>query len=168
MEVRFSIDLTLTPLKGDMVYNSQDNSFDFEPVRDEQLIERVGTSGMTSVTIDMLQIEIGIEKSVALFVWGYQPQISWKITELPHIDPEPGGIKVALFDEDLPSFERGISIGYTEVNEWPTAFDPRSGWFCIGNPETDDSSKCIEFATNTVAVIKGDALMAVWLHPEFR
>ena len=59
----------------------------------------------------------------------------------------------------------GISIPLTKVNEWPTFYDPISGWLCIGQPITSQTCESVEFATNTVAVIDEASLRAIWLHP---
>ncbi len=168
VKVRFLVDQTLTPLKGSLVYNSNDSAFDFEPYQDQQLIQRIGPSSTSSLTIGTLQIEVGVDTSIALHVWGLMPQASWKRGDLPYIDAQPGGVKIALADEEWPHLDRGTSIGLVEINEWPTVFDPKSGWLCIGSPDTDNSSSCVEFASDTIAVIKGDILTAVWLHPKIR
>ncbi len=167
MRVHFLIDQNLSPLKGALVYRAIDSAFDFAPLEYEELLQRAGKDGLTSLTVGTLQIEIGVGTSIALYVWGYNPQESWSHKELPHLDVQPGAIRIAIADELLSDLDPGISIELVEINEWLTIFDAHSGWIRIGggSPDTDSHSTCIEFATNTVAIINDGVLTAVWLHP---
>jgi hypothetical protein len=168
MTIHFLVDQTLIPLNGRLVYRTNDSAFDFERIDAQQLVQRIGQGGSTSLTLGTLQIEIGVGTSIALYVWGYHPQASWRHGELPRIETQPSGVRIALANEGWSDLERGISIGLVEINEWPTIYDAKSGWLCIGSPNMHNSSDCVEFASDTVAVIQGDILTALWLHPKIK
>lgn len=170
MRVHFLVDESLTPLEGNLIYNASDRAFDFKPTLYKELVQRVGRSGLTSLTIGTLQIEVGVGTSIALYIWGYYPHESWKHEELGHLEAQPGGIRIAVTNEGLSNLEPGISVSLVEINEWPAIFDPNSGWLRIGSgdPDTDSHSTCIRFANDTIAVINEGSLTAVWLHPDIR
>jgi len=54
-----------------------------------------------------------------------------------------------------------------DVNAWKTFYDKTSVWICIGSPlyEKDDFS--VEFATNTIVVLRNNKLTSIWLKPDF-
>lgn len=51
-------------------------------------------------------------------------------------------------------------------NNWSTFYDPISGWICIGSHSSKESA-AIEFASNTIAVVCNQMIVALWLKPEF-
>lgn len=53
------------------------------------------------------------------------------------------------------------------MNAWKTFYDKTSVWICIGSPlyEKDDFS--VEFATNTIVVLRNNKLTSIWLKPDF-
>ncbi|MGA9223442.1 MAG: hypothetical protein WBZ57_19810, partial [Pseudomonas graminis] len=74
------------------------------------------------------------------------------------------GIVRILLDDPL---EEGVSVPFVEINHWPTFYDTTNGWVCVGRHNTSQSSEYVEFATNTIAVIEGSMLQAIWLRPDF-
>ena len=77
-----------TKLEGQLIYNSEEYSFDFRPRSNQELSNRVGNEGTTSITIDTLQIEVDIESGLALYVFGYYPYKIWHLEKLPLITPQ--------------------------------------------------------------------------------
>src|SRR5438067_1407980 len=74
------------PLGGVLFYSKREYSFRFVPASPDQLTERVGERGVTSLSVGTLQIEVGIEHKRALYVWGLHPYTRWKPGIL---DPSP-------------------------------------------------------------------------------
>jgi hypothetical protein len=148
-----------------MIYRRSEYSFDFIQVDQSELLWRKQEGTMTPITIDTLQIEIAVDTGLALYAWGYYPNIRWTMGELQNISSyaRPGTFCVEV-DEGLYI---GEAISYVEFGEWNTVFDPHTGWACIGNYEISHTARCIEFASNTVAVIDKERLEAIWLHPLF-
>jgi hypothetical protein len=153
--------LLQSTLQGEHFYNRAEHSFDFELMSRSGVRRRMGDLGPTSVLIGTLQIEIGVETGTLLYVWGYHPQPAWKYARLSSPTAQPGMVSISL--EEAP--EPGVSIRLVEMNEWPTAYDPRTGWVCLGDPGPGRSAQWVEFATNTIAVIADDLLRALWLRP---
>jgi hypothetical protein len=112
--------------------------------------------------IGTLQIEIGIETRLALFVWGLHSHISkWRKGPLPRVVSRPGCLKV-LFDEEPVV---GVSQGLAEVGEWRTTYDANTGWICVSANEHDVAESHREFAENTIAGLSNEKLVSVWLRP---
>jgi hypothetical protein len=151
-------------LQGELIYRRSEYSFDFEPMSRSGVRRRTGDFGTTSVLIGTLQIEIGIETGTFLYVWGYYPETAWKRHKLPNPTTQPG--KVSISFEEPP--ELSVSIGLVEFNEWTTAYDPRTGWLCVGDPAPNPTAQLVEFATNTIAVIYEVQLRALWLRPKMQ
>jgi hypothetical protein len=150
------------PLQGELVYRADEYSFDFKVKSESELVLRQGSKGTTSLIVGTLQIEVGIETSAALFVWGLHSHSSqWRRDRLVHISPQKGCIRV-LFDQQPVS---GVSQGLVEVGEWQTTYDETTGWICVSSGVHDTRSSYIEFANNTVAELAGEVLVSLWLHP---
>lgn len=152
-------------LKGQLIYVRADASFDFEQADPTEHQSRIQMGVATPILIGTLQIEIGIDTGLAVYIWGYYPDVRWRIEALHDISGlvSPGTFEVKV-DEGLYV---GEAVRYVEINEWPTSYDPLTGWVCIGNQDVTSTTHCIEFASNTVAVIEDDKLQALWLRPKF-
>jgi|GEM_PF-2668569 len=160
--MRFISSQAFTKLEGQLIYHSEEYSFDFRPLSHQALANRVGNEGTTSITIDTLQIEVDIESGLVLYVFGYYPDKLWDLEKLPLITPQQGCIKV-ITDEKL---KMGVSQTLADFNEWRTIYDLDSKWICISS--TNDlyqSAQYIEFADNIVAVLVGENLSSLWLKP---
>jgi hypothetical protein len=150
------------PLPGQLIYRAYEYSFDFILESREEAASRAGNKGLTSLVIGTLQIEIGIETRLALFVWGLHSHVGkWRQGVLPRISPEKGGVKI-LFDEE-PVI--GVSQGLVEVGEWQTTYDPDTGWICVSANEPDVAESHREFAQDTIAGLTDEKLVSLWLRP---
>jgi hypothetical protein len=150
------------PLRGQVIYRAYEYSFDFELESRADAAHRAGNEGVTSLMIGTLQIEIGIESRLALFVWGLHSHVSkWHQRPLPRIASLPGCLKV-LFDEE-PVI--GVSQGLAEVGEWETTYDANTGWICVSANEPDVAESHREFAEDTIAGLTDDKLVSLWLRP---
>lgn len=159
----YTIDTDEPALKGKLIYHVQDHSFDFEPESLVTLQQRVGFVGTTSLLINSMQLEVGIETGILLYVWGYYPRYHWKQAKLSPPSPCVGMIRAGL---ESP-FEEGISISIEPMIQWTTHYDSSSGWICIGDSTIPPTHEPIEFATFVIAVIEKTNLHALWLHPAF-
>jgi hypothetical protein len=136
---------------GKLLYIQQDYAFSFSP--------KSGL-GITSLVIDTLQLTID-KKGHVLNVWGYCPYQSWQLSE---ISP-PNYIRGSLFVQ-LEEITPQISEQIAGLGEWKILVNSSTGWVCIGEEKSSPSSKAIEFASNSVAVVEENCLKAVWLRPE--
>lgn len=161
LEHSIVVELKQSTLKGELFYHRSEQSFDFESMSRSGVRRRMGDLGPTSVLIGRVQIEIGIETGTFLYIWGYHPETAWRQARLANPNAQPGMVSITF--EEPP--ERGVSIGLVGMNEWPTAYDPRTGWVCLGDPAPGRSAQWVEFATNAIAVIGEDQLRALWLRP---
>jgi hypothetical protein len=161
--VRFYIDRNQPRLEGQLLF--VEHSLEFVPDLPRELAAREGSWGVTSVVIDTVQIEIGIEQGNVLYVWGFLGPVEFlnrrQITLAPPLS-HPVGLRVA---DDAGEFIPGVSIGLDWDRAWPVGYDPRSGWICIGKPNVMATNDCIEFASNSIAVIEKGELQALWLRP---
>ncbi len=146
--MRFSVQENKNIYEGKLVYIKNEYSFDFEPKQ----------SSSYSVLIGDLNIAFDWEL-YARQVWGYNPYGGWikKDLELPNVAKG----KLMMIDE-IDDIER-----IEESKDWSTYHDPVTGWICIGNYSNNDEAIAVEFATNTIAVICNQKIIALWLKPDF-
>lgn len=134
-----------------LVYRCQECSFD--------------TSGPSQIecraciTINEVQLVCDDSRRV-LCVIGYCPYHEWQKTPLSPPSHAPGDLVVL---SDLP-FTPGVAIGLSDPNRrWPVYVNSGT-WVCIGDP-ADEGDRAVEFSLDSVAVLRGDHLVALWLHP---
>jgi hypothetical protein len=142
------------PLEGLPTFVERDHAFNFKPALREP-------RGRTSLAFGTLQIEVSVETGRLLYVWGYAPVSGWRRDRV--VTPEIVAGSVQVMDMQLI---RGVSVGV--VKDPIKVFDPETGWFCASVPALQNSDRTvngIEFATDTIAVVHGDELMAVMVRP---
>ncbi len=156
--MRFEIRADQAILTGRVVYRRKDYSFDFEP--DSAGIDK----GLSSLVFhhDTIHLKID-EKGCILYVWGYEPLIKVESTDSGPPEFKRKGL-VALLDEEIIP---GVSIGIGDPGGWPVFVNRTAGWICFGSPTVDAPFEAVEFASNSVAVLKQGFLRALWLRPEF-
>lgn len=150
--MRFSIHPAAEICKGNLTYVSAESSFRFDAPTCED--------SYSSIVVNDLQLEIDHQGRV-LYVWGYCPRVSWRKTSLRPPMSSPGCL-VALID---PGHKPGISIRFTTDIAWPVFVDEKEGWVCLGDARQSESEISIEFAQDSVAVLRGSELRAIWLRP---
>lgn len=148
-------------LRGRPFYSVRDHAFDFEVVPSKE-IKSITEEGSTSFVIDTLQLEVAIGSLLCLYVWGYSPVNGWTCTTLSKPTVLPGSL-TALCPEPLV---RGVSIGLEDSMHSTSWFDPKSGWFCIGEREHDRNAKGVEFATDSIAMTCHGRLSSLWVRPD--
>ncbi len=161
--MQFATSHDLLALPGRVVYRAADYAFDFELQSDQELSNRVGRQGTTSLLIGTLQIEVSIETGLLLYVWGYCPITQWSRANVFPASRQSGGVKLLSSNR----LEVGISEKYIDLMQWPIAYDDASGWICLGKADRPMEANWIEFATDTIAVVRSTVLHALWLHPDF-
>jgi hypothetical protein len=137
---------------GQLVYRRDEFSFDTEP--------GAGGRGI-SIVVNEVQLFVNDEGRV-IYVSGYCPYQGWDQTLLsPPTYSRAGLIVVDLNPTSIPT---GMAFGLNDVSSrWPAYVNPQ-GWVCIGDP-ADKGDQAVEFAPGSVAVLRGDRLLALWLHP---
>jgi hypothetical protein len=147
-------------LPGRLIYRAYEYSFDFEVGLESELTKRAGSQGTTSLLLDTLQIEIGVETGTVLFVWGLHPHTKWVKERLAPFSARPGSVRVLL--DRLPTV--GVSESLKDISQVRTTYDPNTGWIRI-SPGQDLSEDYIEFADNTVIGLANEKLTSLWLRP---
>lgn len=112
-------------LAGTLTYSESDRGFAFHPGGLDDLAERVGGEGRTSLVADTLQLEVAVETGRALYVWGYLPRESWGRTSMELPDSRIGGVIVELDD---PPLEEAISVSIARSN-WEVFLTKKLDWF---------------------------------------
>jgi hypothetical protein len=133
-----------------LLYRRSEYSFDVHP--------RPKWRG-ASISLNEVELEIDQQNRV-LCVSGYCPYVTWRETLLSPPSYVGAGLVVVTPGEVVT----GTSVGLTHSGErWPV-FVNSEDWICVGDP-SDHGDKAIEFAPSSVAVLRGDMLIALWLHP---
>jgi hypothetical protein len=161
MDLDFTVDVG-DPLSGSLFYEDRAHSFRFVPGSPQELEERSGRRGLTSLSVGTLQIEVGVETRLALFVWGLAPKARWKTGGLDGPKPQPGIVHVT----PSRAFSRGVSISVAEVGHWDSLFDETTGWLRVSAEELSDTHQIL-IATDTVLGLRDKSLTSVWLQPVF-
>jgi len=115
--------------------------------------------GASSLAVNNLQLEMDYETGQVLYAWGYCAYTIWKATDKV---PPPGYVSAALFAEINDEILPGMSYRVTEPHTWPMEFNNKERWFCIGDVDAV-GDVLVEFARNSIAVLKENELKAVWL-----
>ena len=140
--------------KTDIVYLDDEYSFTGDPWI---------SSDVTFVIGPYIQMGIGSSDKTVRIISGLSPHNSWYYKKLNVPSYKKG---ILLVESKLKS---GFATNLKETENWPSKFDPQSGWFCIGDDITLLTDSSVEFATNIIAVLDIDShLKALWLKPKFR
>jgi hypothetical protein len=149
------------PLEGLLRYVSAEHSFAFDIASPADLRERSGSTGVTSLSVGTLQIEVGIETGLLLFAWGLHPRTKWTLQSVGRPNPTMGTVRL----ETSAPLERGVSLQLAAVGDWATAFDEVTGWLRVAEHPGHLSEEEILIATSVVVGITGGRLDALWLEP---
>ncbi len=158
--LRFEILGSPLPVSGLLRYVSEDYAFNFRMGVSEQ--ERQGKEGTTSFVVDTLQLEVAVDSSLCLYIWGYCPMGRWEQSSLSPPNARPGSLRASHDKPLIP----GVAVGLESMvppNAW---FDPDSGWFCMGNKNVAPDAEAVEFATGCLAVVVHGRLSSLWIKPE--
>ena len=132
-------------------------------IRDEYSFycEDIPTTRGVSFVVNDIELWFDDDGQV-LYVDGYCPYQGWQQTSLR----VPAYVSAGLFmvSPDPMDVQSGTAIRLNDLDtSWPVHVNAE-GWVCIGDP-SDHGDVAAEFSPNCVAVLKGDALIALWLRP---
>jgi len=150
--ITFATTSNPTGAGGQLVYRRNDMAFATEPGLDGRGI---------SVVIN--EVELFVDDSGRVIsVSGYCPYQGWRHTSFSPPKHDPGVLTVVGLH---PSTEPdGMAFGLNDVtNRWPVHVNAE-GWVCIGDP-ANSGDEAVEFAPNSVAVLREDQIVALWLCP---
>jgi len=148
----FNIRNNLNYNNGKVFYYSDEETFDFSP--------RINSD--ISLLVAYLNIGIDSESMRATQVWGISPKKSWIKSSINLSDYEKG--ELILINNNYSS---GLSWRIDSENIWKSYYDENTGWHCTGSIIFDENCKGVEFATNTIAVLKKNELHSILLKPNF-
>jgi hypothetical protein len=159
--LRFEVLSSPSYVSGCPRYVNEDYAFSFQMDPGEQA-QRQGEHGTTSFVVDTLQLEVAVDTSLCLYIWGYCPMGRWERTTLMPPVARRGSLR-AVHDKPLVP---AVSIGLEQMIGTTAWFDPDSGWFCVGKKEIASDVQAVEFATGCVAVVADGRLSSLWVRPE--
>jgi hypothetical protein len=160
--LRFEILPGVAPVRGHPRYVKEDYAFGFQ-MEGGGKESRKGTQGTTSFVMDTLQLEVAVDSSLCLYIWGYCPTGRCKRSPLSPPMAQPGSLR-AIHDAPLIP---GVSVGLEEMIPATAWFDPTSGWLCMGNNEAPAVAQAVECARGCLAIVLADGwLSSLWVKPE--
>lgn len=134
-----------------LVYQRGEYAFDTEGPRPPK--------SRASISVNEVQLEYGDDKIVRC-VAGYCPYQTWKYTSFS----PPDYFSAALVVLSPQVLAAGAAVGINDQNSrWPVYINSE-GWVCLGEP-SERGEQAVEFAPGSVAVLRGDTLVALWLLP---
>ena len=150
--IRFAVGSSPSPPGGQLVYRRNEFSFDTEP-----------SEGGRAISIAVNEVQLFVDDGGrVIYVSGYCPYHGWDQTSLTTPKYRRGDLIVV--DLNPGSIPTGMGFGLNDLSSrWPVYVNPQ-GWVCIGD-SADQGDQAVEFAPNCVAVLRGDSLVALWLHP---
>lgn len=118
---------------------------------------------VASVVVNYLELMLDEEKQWVVFVTGYCPHQGWDRGTLRPPMARRASLRAVLDGPLVP----GVSIGLDPSEErWPGLVDPVAGWVRLGKGDPAQDREGVQFAPGSIAVLEGDRLVALWLHPD--
>lgn len=150
-----------TPLAGVLRYSRSDMGFSFESASLPDLARRAGSQGMSSLAIDTLQLELGVETGQVLYAWGYCPESSW----LPAVLEPPAHSGARIMATVAPPLEESVSVSLSR-SPWKIQVDRDSEWIMI-SPSLVIEERVVKVADGILLGLAGARLNSIWLCPRF-
>lgn len=150
-----------TPLAGVLRYSRTDMGFSFEAASLPDLAMRAGSQGMSSLVIDTLQLEVGVETGQILYAWGYCPESSW----LPAVLEPPVYSDARITVKVDPPLEESISVSISRT-PWKIQVDRDSEWVLI-SPSEATGERVVKIADGILLGLVEAKLNSIWLCPRF-
>lgn len=145
----FKIEFDKEIFKNDLIYRIDEYSFDYTPYGSTDI----------SLLVDYLQIHIDSLYGKVHGVDGFHSYKIWKPAKLT-IPTYKNGHLICTVKYPSGSINRIIQ-------KVETFYDENTGWICIGNMKDSKDTESVRFATDMIATIKDNKLIALWLHPRF-
>lgn len=152
-------------LSGDLIYRENEYSIDFVCSSSKQLEKKSGQQGYMSLTVNTLQLEVGIETGALLYPWGLFPLMNAETRAIEVPVFKRGSINVQSQNSSLIA---GVSLSIPESNSWKTIRAQEGKWIYIG-PDDIPYVGCsyIEFASGAVVGLKEGSISSIFLMPNF-
>ncbi len=77
-QLHLSIVGHMQPLAGEAIYLRHDHAFRFKVAVPDAARERTGTMGTAAIALDTLEVEVGVETGLCLWLAGYSPVTGWR------------------------------------------------------------------------------------------
>lgn len=153
MNLRFQV-VSKKRLFVSTYYSSKDSSFGYED-----------PCGDCSIMIDngYTSLDVSLIDNTVCGISGYNPKKNWIIKKLNF--PKEKALNGQLKIINMESIPIGSAVTYNR--DWKTFFDPETGVVCIGTTNLSSEMVIVEFCTDTLAVLIGDKLIAIWILPVF-
>jgi len=143
------------PVAGKLVYRAAEYAFATEP--------RPATCGASFAVNEVELMLADEERQRVLFVEGYCPHPGWRKSVLRAPVAHPGVLRGHAGSPITPG---GAIAVHSKDNRWPVLVDPATGWVRLGKGDPGGDHEGVEFAPGAIAVLEGDRLRALWLHPD--
>lgn len=114
-----------------------------------------------SLVVGTLQLLYRTDTGEMICCWGYCPVSSWNRVGLTEPEAALGSIVVVLSDPVPPGAAKAVDT-IVPPRYW---YDPHTGLFCVGNPLVPAGATAIRFATDSIAVVRAERLLSVWVRP---
>lgn len=145
--MKFRIDLTGSPDKRDLVYLSDEYSFDMEPWINNMDIELA----LNKLTLTVLNNQV-------IQLNGFCGLLDYMNSNICVPEYSKGILKVEY------NLKKGFAYGIYE-DDLPVHLNTKTGWVCVGDPLK--LGNAVEFIQNCIAVISDDGkLLSLWLKPK--
>lgn len=116
----------------------------------------------TSISIPELELTIDDEDQRVVSVQGYCPNQTWIRTALG----VPASRRASLQAVPRKPLAAGKVKARLPDGRWSAFVDTCTGWVRLGNVGSTSGEDSVQFAPGAVAVLDGERLVALWLHPE--
>ena len=161
MRVRIDVEENEAPLQGELRYVAQDYSFNFEVDSTELLRERIGLSGVGSLVLGTLQIEVAVDSGYLLYPEGYCPHTAWHAGSVNPLPARDACLRVS----DAGTIQRGAGIRVGRRETPLIVYDRKSGWLRLQLDGADAVEDAVMFATGAIAGLSKGELLTLWLKP---
>jgi hypothetical protein len=147
---------------GRLAYSAENCEFSYRFLRRARryhlglLMSRSGSY----LLVDLLEVALARDGRL-LYVGGYSNYRYWEVTAASPPRFRQAAVH-ALLEEPL---EPGVDVHLDGDGVWRTFVNSLSGWVCLGQPAPSGRVEAVEFASDTVAVLRDGELVALWLHP---
>lgn len=136
----------------DLVYRSEEYSFDVEPSQ---------KPGTYSLMIKDLFLELD-ESCSLMYTWGLCPLDNVNETQIYPKNILDCSLRISECKNLIP----GVPFRVNESKKWSVYFNPTKGWVCVGNPV--DTVSFFRFAPDSILALDKKQIVALWLFPRLQ
>ena len=151
--MRFFFSFSNSNYVGKLLYIKEEKSLCFDPFCKSTNVSIMISGAYSSLDTILKNGEIIGE---VIHVSGCNPQHIW-VNRTLHVPEVKKGRLFVQFDKPIMG---GTGIDY--ANDWQTYYDKNNNWICIGDYNTTEDCELIEFASNIIAALKNEKLIAIW------